>query len=91
MSTKEADDQPKVVNMDRTPHVSISRETRVDVVDFTARLAEMGRCGEIVGVAAVFQYADESTGRRAAGVVRRSLLGNLELLKADMIDLLRTR
>jgi hypothetical protein len=74
----------KVVGL-RGRAVVDGREPRADVVELAERIAEMARSGEIVGLAATWGFADDSTGARLRGIVGYSTVGRLEGLKADIL------
>lgn len=62
-----------------------------EVVKELERLLEMARSGELTGVAVVLHWRDECTSDQQAGMLSRSMLGGLEILKSRIVDSLRAR
>jgi hypothetical protein len=60
-----------------------------DVVAELERALEAARAGEIVGIAVVYNHADECTSASLLGRTSRGMLGLLAVHQADLVDAIR--
>jgi hypothetical protein len=82
--------EPKVVSL--LGHaISAPYEPVESVVAACERAAEAARSGEVCGVTIVFNHADDTTSRVSVGSRGRATIGALEMVKADLIEWLRSQ
>lgn len=64
------------------------RERQEDVIAEIQDLLDKAESGEIISIRAAFMYYDGTTSYVGAGKAGPSLIGEMELLKAGMVDAL---
>ena len=65
------------------------RVSAEQVVKAVSRILEQAQSGEVVGVAVAMIHADDTTSYTFRGDTGRALIGALDLVKADLVDLAR--
>ena len=60
-------------------------EPRPEVVARAEKLLDMARSGAVVGIAYVVMWNDECVGGGLDGEMSRSMIGEMEILKADIV------
>ena len=71
-------------------HLTGQREVCEDVVKALEHLLEEARSGAVIGVVYTADYFDNLTSYGISGRLGRQALGALTLVKADLVDLLRS-
>lgn len=75
---------PKVVGLRGAP-VADGRTPDPKLVAELKNLLERAESGEIVGLAAVFQYWDDATGSSLTGIHGYSMIGRMERVKRHIL------
>lgn len=83
-------DLPKVVSIRDGCAIHQPGEVVPSVVQELERALEMARVGEIIGVTVVYDHADEMVTGSTKGLRTRAAVGMIEIIKADLVDWLRT-
>jgi hypothetical protein len=78
----------KVVSLNGAPFIQPG-EPQADVIEQLERVLEMARSGEISGIVIIAIHADECTSSCRRGYSNRRTVGEIEIVKADLIDALR--
>ena len=78
----------KVVSLNGDPIVQPG-EPQADVIEQLEAALEMARSGEIIGVVMVAVHSDECTSSCRRGFSNRRTVGELEIVKANLVDVLR--
>lgn len=83
-----SDDAPKVVSLRGDPIVQPGEPVEAVITEIE-ELLEMARSGEIKGFAAAVLFTDDAVTMRRPGVLSRSIIGTLEIMKLDICEALR--